>query len=126
MGRAHRRAISLLLLAMFAWMGFSAHAFSAKWLSHDMDHERGAIVALADQGRDHQEPASEPLSDAEHILLHALGYLDPAPHSVSIGFGDRGAGKPGAERIVPASCGRLQKLQLQSAELLTKGVCARC
>ena len=92
MGRAHRRVISLLLLAIFSWVSFAAHAFSPKWLSHEMDHERGAIVALADQGRDHEEPASEPLSDAEHSLLHALGYLDPAPHSLSIGLGERLAG----------------------------------
>lgn len=82
-----RKSIALLMLVIFVVMSLGAYGFNSKWLAHELDHERQAPVASAD--RDHapqpdhdSSPLPEPLSDAEHKLLHAC----QGQHFVNSGF----------------------------------------
>ena len=78
-----RITIALLMLAVFlASLGVSA--FNSKRLVHELEHDRHITMAVVDH--DHAPPLStndssdsEPLSDSEHRLLHALSYCQPLP-----------------------------------------------
>ncbi len=96
----HRKAISLLMLIMFFVMSFGAYGFSSKWLTHELDHDRHTPTASIDHDHTPQldaegNPATEPLSDAEHKLLHALSHCEQFACSVLNGLGEPLA------RIVP-------------------------
>lgn len=57
---------------------FVVPVFDSKRLAHDLDHGRPAIAEVAPD-HDHAPPAdggsdSEPLSNAEHRLLHTVNY----------------------------------------------------
>ncbi|MBX9906191.1 MAG: hypothetical protein K2Y31_17735 [Burkholderiales bacterium] len=80
------------MLIIFVVMSLGAYGFNSKWLAHELDHERQAPVALADHDHtpqlDHESSQSpEPLSDAEHKLLHALYHGQHFVNSVFYGLG---------------------------------------
>lgn len=100
MRSSHRKAISLLMLVMFFVMSFGAYGFNSKWLTHELDHDRHMPTASIDHNQAPQldaegKPAPEPLSDAEHKLLHALSHCEQFASSVLDGLGEPPA------RIVP-------------------------
>ncbi len=88
----NRKSIALLMLIIFVVMSLGAYGFNSKWLAHELDHERRVSVALADHDHALQldregSPAPEPLSDAEHKLLHALYHGQHFVNSVFYGLG---------------------------------------
>lgn len=87
-----RKSIALAMLIIFIVMSLGAYGFNPKWLAHELDHERQAPIALADH--DHaplldreSTPVPEPLSEAEHKLLHALYHGQHFVNSVFHGLG---------------------------------------
>lgn len=87
-----RKSIALVMLIIFAVMSLGAYGFNPKWLAHELDHQRQAPIALADHDHAPQldresGPAPEPLSDAEHKLLHALCHGQHFVNSVFYGLG---------------------------------------
>ncbi len=97
-----RKSIALLMLIIFVVMSLGAYGFNSKWLAHEMDHERQASIASADHDHTQQldresSPLPEPLSDAEHKLLHALCHGQHFVNSVFFGLGVSSA------RTVPLS-----------------------
>lgn len=88
------------MFIMFLVMSFGAYGFNSKWLTHEMDHDRHMPTASIDHDHAQQldaesNPAPEPLSDAEHKLLHALCLCEEFASSVLGGLGESPA------RIVP-------------------------
>jgi hypothetical protein len=86
MRSAHRKAISLLMLIIFFVMGLGAYGFNSKWLAHELDHDREEFAASIDHDHAPQldvqgNPDTEPLSDTEHKLLHALSHFEQFPSS---------------------------------------------
>lgn len=73
----HRKIISLLMLIIFFVMSVSAYGFNSKWVAHELDHDRHTPTALIDHALQldtEGTPVPEPLSDAEHKLLHTLSH----------------------------------------------------
>lgn len=80
------RAVSIALLAVFL-TSFGTWNLHAKALAHELEHAAGVAHASHDrsEGEDHGHlpaaegaPASEPPSEAEHAVLHAVGSLPAA------------------------------------------------
>ncbi len=87
-----RKSIALVMLIIFVVMSLGAYGFNSKWLAHELDHERQAPIALVDHDHTPQpdresSPVPEPLSDAEHKLLHALYHGQYFVNSVFYGLG---------------------------------------
>lgn len=75
------------MLVTFIVMSVGVYGFSAKWLAHELDHAHQSHEGLADHDLtpyfDAQgSPNSEPLSDAEHRLLHAYSHAEQFVGSV--------------------------------------------
>lgn len=76
------------MLVTFIVMSVGVYGFSAKWLAHELDHAHQSLDVLADHHHApsfeaQDSPNSEPMSDAEHKLLHACSH---AEHFVSSNF----------------------------------------
>ncbi|MFH1818953.1 MAG: hypothetical protein ABIK08_01815 [Pseudomonadota bacterium] len=89
----HRKTISLLMLVIFFVMSFGTYGFNSKWLAHELDHDRHAPTASIDHDHAPQldaegNPAPDPLSDAEHKLLHALNHCEQFTSSAFNGLGE--------------------------------------
>jgi len=94
----HRKTISLLMLIIFFVMSVGAYGFNSKWVAHELDHDRQTATVLADHAPQldaEGNPEPEPLSDAEHKLLHALNHYEQFPGSAFNVLGEPPA------RIVP-------------------------
>ena len=85
------------MLVTLTVMGVMGHGFNSQWLAHEVEHAREALVASADHIHDTHAAArvnvnidagtaTEPISDADHKLLHALVYFDPRPASTLSGL----------------------------------------
>ena len=77
----HRKPISLLMLIIFFVMNFGVYGFNSKWVAHELDHDRHVPTASIDHDHAPQlnaenNPDPEPLTDAEHKLLHALSHCE--------------------------------------------------
>lgn len=86
-----RKAVSLLMLFTFIVMSFGAYGFSAKWLAHELDHQSHGVLADHHQASPleaQSQPDSDPLSDAEHKLLHAYCHAEQFVSSVFTGLGE--------------------------------------
>jgi hypothetical protein len=75
-----RKIVSLLMLINFL-VSLGAYGLGSNFLAHELDH-RQALTASVDH--DHAPPPGadddatpEPLSDIEHLLLHAAGCFQP-------------------------------------------------
>ena len=72
-----------MLAAFLASHGGSS--FNSKQLAHELDHDSRAVMAVVDH--DHAVPSingsadPEPLSDIDHLLLHAEHHCQPLPSS---------------------------------------------
>lgn len=100
-GRSHK-IISMLALVGFFAMSVAAVAFSAKWLVHELDHDRQVTGTLISHQHESQSGAagasdSEPLSDDEHLLLHASGSVETPPLPVIPAHSPQSSG-----RVAPA------------------------
>ena len=81
------------MLFTFIVMSFGAYGFNSKWLAHELDHNQLSHAVLADH---HQaspleaqsQPDSDPMSDAEHKLLHAYGHAEQFVNPVFTGLGE--------------------------------------
>ena len=79
-----KKAVLLLVLAVFV-TGIGAPGFNSKSLAHELDHERHESGMLAGHYHHYDadglpansDHASEPLSDAEHHLLHSACHFPP-------------------------------------------------
>lgn len=70
----------LLLIAFLVSSGMPA--FNSKWLAHELDHDRQALVLSVDhehvlQLDDDDKSAAKLLGDTEHQSLHLAGHLQP-------------------------------------------------
>lgn len=79
MRNPHQKTISRLLLIIFCVMSFGAYGFNSNWVAHELDHGRQGLTALIDHDHALQldtetNSIPEPLSDAEHNLLHTLSH----------------------------------------------------
>ena len=81
------------MLVTFFVMSFGAYGFNSKWLAHEFDHAHQSLGVLADH--DHAPPLEaqdnpnpEPMSDAEHKLLHAYYHAEQFVSSVFTGLGE--------------------------------------
>ena len=79
--RGTRKFVALLVSIMML-LTLGSQVFDAKALAHGLDHDRHEGTTL--NGHVHfndfdigDAPAPEPLSDAEHKLLHSIGGLQP-------------------------------------------------
>lgn len=107
MRTARQKIASLLLLVTFVVMGFGAYGFSSAWLAHEIDHAQQASGEPA--GHAHLAPLdagstshSEPLSDAEHQLLHAYSHADPfVSPVVAVSVESTGAVAPARRHLPP-------------------------
>lgn len=94
MRSAHRKAVSLLMLITFMVMSFGAYSFSSKWVAHELDHNQLSHAVLDDdhhqapQLETQDDPASDPMSDAEHKLLHAYYHAEQFVSSPFTGLGE--------------------------------------
>jgi hypothetical protein len=70
MRRSHRKLLTLLVLVLFFMGGPVALFPDASGASHELEHQRVSAELQEDD-------ASEPLTEAEHRLLHALGQVEP-------------------------------------------------
>ncbi len=81
------------MLVTFFVMSFGAYGFNSKWLAHELNHAHQSLDVLADH--DHAPPLEaqgnpnpEPMSDAEHKLLHAYCHAEQFVSSVFTGLGE--------------------------------------
>ena len=94
MRSAHRKAVSLLMLITFMVMSFGAYSFSSKWVAHELDHNQLSHAVLDDDHHQaplletQDDPASDPMSDAEHKLLHAYYHAEQFVSSPFTGLGE--------------------------------------
>ncbi|MHB1052077.1 MAG: hypothetical protein ACYCZT_03270 [Thiobacillus sp.] len=89
----HRKAVSLLMLFTFIVMSFGAYGFNSKWLAHELDHNQLTHALLADHHPAPQlatpgNPDADPMSDAEHKLLHAYCHAEQFVNPVFTGIGE--------------------------------------
>ena len=80
--RASSKKIVSLLMLVSLLMGFCAYGFNAKWLGHELNHDREMLMASFEH--DHAQPldidgdpATQPLTDSEHHLMHAVDHAQP-------------------------------------------------
>lgn len=90
---AHQKAVSLLMLFTFIVMSFGAYGFNSKWLAHELDHNQLTHALLADHHPAPQlatpgNPDADPMSDAEHKLLHAYCHAEQFVNPVFTGIGE--------------------------------------
>jgi hypothetical protein len=95
-----QKTIALIMLFISLVMGVGAYGLNSKWLMHDLAHDTQAPASgdhqhelrLASQGT----PAPQPLSEAEHKLLHVLSYCEQLPSLTFVAFNEPPA------RLIPA------------------------
>lgn len=69
----------MLMTSVGAW------GFDSNWVAHELEHDlKFTFVNSVDHSDAHQlddfgAPDKEPLSDADHRLLHAAGHVEPFP-----------------------------------------------
>lgn len=93
MRRPYQKAVSLLMLLVSLIASLGAYGFDSTMLIHEMDHDRQTNVVSGDHHPvpqlDVQDiPNPPPLSDAEHILLHALNHFDQFPSWTFVGLSE--------------------------------------
>ena len=93
MRRIHRKTISLFMLIVFIAMSFGAYGPQSKWVIHELHHDPLTTAASTDPHHASQldlndHPNHEPLSDAEHKLLHALNHFEQLPSWTFVGLGE--------------------------------------
>ncbi len=93
MRHIHRKTISLLMLIVFIAMSFGAYGPQSKWVIHELHHDPLTTAAATDPPHaslldDQDNPNHEPLSDAEHKLLHALNHFEQLPSWTFVGLGE--------------------------------------
>lgn len=81
MRNSYRKFVSFLMLVTFVVMSAGAYGVSAKRLAHELDHAQRSLDVLTDHHHAasfaaQTSPDSEPMSDAEHKLLHACGHAE--------------------------------------------------
>ena len=76
------KKIVALLMLFSLLMSLCAYGFNAKWLGHELSHDREMLTASFEH--DHAQPldtdgdpATTPLSDSEHHLIHAVDHAQP-------------------------------------------------
>lgn len=87
-----KRAVSLITLIIFM-MSVIAYHFNSARFSHELDHDIHSFEMTDNHVHtslfNHDEPASKPLSDTDHQLLHSVGHLQPFLISfIFNGYGD--------------------------------------
>lgn len=92
MQTSSKRIVALITLIIFM-MGVIAYDFNSARFAHDLDHDIHTFEMTDNHVHtslfDHDEPASKPLSDADHQLLHSVGHLQPfLTSSIFDGYGD--------------------------------------
>ena len=93
MRRSYQKAVSLFMLMVSLMMSLGAYGLDSTILIHELDHERQTGVV---SGAHHHMPQldvpdypnPEPLSDAEHKLLHALNHFEQIPSWTFVRLGE--------------------------------------
>ena len=80
--RLSLKKIVALLMLFSLLMSLCAYGFNAKWLGHELSHDRELLMASFehDHAQPHDadgDPATTPLSDSEHHLIHAVDHAQP-------------------------------------------------
>ena len=93
MRRSYQKAVSLFMLIVSLMMSLGAYGLDSTMLIHELDHDRQASVVSGDHHHMSQLDAAdipnpEPLSDAEHKLLHALNHFEQLPSWTFVGLGE--------------------------------------
>lgn len=93
MRRPYQKAVSLFMLMLSLMMSLGAYSFNSTVLFHELDHERQTSVVAGDHHHLPQldipdTPNPDPLSDAEHKLLHALNHFEQLPSWTFVGLGE--------------------------------------
>lgn len=78
---ASKKIVALLMLFSLL-MSLCAYGFNAKWLGHELSHDREMLTASFEH--DHAQPLetdgdpdTAPLNDSEHHLIHAVDHAQP-------------------------------------------------
>ena len=93
MRRSYQKAVSLFMLIVSLMMSLGAYGLDSTMLIHELDHDRQTNVVSGDHHHMPQldvpdTPDPEPLSDAEHKLLHALNHFEQIPSWTFVGLGE--------------------------------------
>ena len=93
MRRSYQKAVSLFMLMVSLMMSMGAYGLDSTMLIHELDHDRQTNVVSGDHHHMPQldapdNPNPEPLSDAEHKLLHALNHFEQIPSWTFVGLGE--------------------------------------
>ena len=97
MRRPYQKAVSLFILIVSLMMSLGAYGLNSSVVIHELDHARQSSLPTGDHHYDHHyvsqidapdAPNPEPLSDAEHKLLHALTHFEQLPSWTFVGLGE--------------------------------------
>lgn len=92
MRRPYQKTVSLFMLMLSLMVSLGAYGFDSTLVIHEMDHDRQTSVVSGDHHHPQLDvpdnPNPEPLSDAEHILLHALNHFEQLPSWTFVGLGE--------------------------------------
>ena len=93
MRRSYQKAVSLFMLMVSLMMSMGAYGLDSTMLIHELDHDRQTSVVSGDHHHMPQldvpdNPNPEPLSDAEHKLLHALNHFEQIPSWTFVRLGE--------------------------------------
>jgi hypothetical protein len=92
MRASSKRIVSLVTLIVFM-MSVVAYHFNSARFAHELDHDIHSFEITDNHVHtslfDHDAPASKPLSDTDHQLLHSVGHFQPfLTSSIFTGYGD--------------------------------------
>ena len=93
MRRSYQKAVSFFMLIVSLMVSLGANSLDSSMLIHEMDHDRQTSVVSGSHHHmpqlDGQDiPNPQPLSDAEHKLLHALNHFEQLPSWTFVGLGE--------------------------------------
>lgn len=93
MRRSYQKAVSFFMLMVSLTMSLGAYGLNSTLLIHELDHDRQSNVVSSDHHHMPRldvpdKPDPEPMSDAEHILLHALNHFEQIPSWTFVGLGE--------------------------------------